>query len=339
MWTTSIRLLAAAAASLALAGCATAPQAAAPGSFSFGLWGDMPYAKAGDAPKMPALLASINASDIAFSIYDGDIKDGSSRCDDKVFDDALGMFNSLKQPVFYVPGDNEWTDCHRLNNGGFDALERLGFLRKKMYAQTGSLGQQRLPAEAQGKPGEAYVENQRFERGGVMFVTLNIPGSNNNLVLSAAECTNKSARKQAQCDAGNAEFLARDEANVRWLQESFAKARAAGLIGVVVVFQADPGFDLPETESVDESQAASVSGYRNFMSVLAAETVKYKGQVLMVHGDTHYFKLDMPLHAPGKTLVNFTRLQTFGSPSIHWVRVVVDPANPRVFSVQPVMVP
>ena len=40
--------------------------------FSFGLWGDMPYTKANDAPKIPRLIADMNASDIRFSIYDGD---------------------------------------------------------------------------------------------------------------------------------------------------------------------------------------------------------------------------------------------------------------------------
>lgn len=321
------------------AGCASVPGAGASGKFSFGLWGDMPYAKAKDQPRMPALLASLNASDIAFSIFDGDIKDGSSRCDDRVFDDALAMFGSLERPLVYVPGDNEWTDCHRLNNGGFDNLERLATLRKRMYAQTGSLGKTRLATEHQGQPGAAYVENQRFVHQGVMFVTLNIPGSNNNLVLSAAECSRKSARKQAQCDADNEEFSARDAANVRWLHEAFEQARQQQLAGLVVVFQADPGFDLPETEDVDESQAAAYSGYRNFMDKLAQETGQYAGQVLMVHGDTHYFKLDMPLYGMNKLLPNFTRLQTFGSPRIHWVKVSVDTSSPRVFSVQPVLVP
>ena len=36
--------------------------------FSFGLWGDMPYAKAGDGTKLPAVLKSINAAKIDFSI-------------------------------------------------------------------------------------------------------------------------------------------------------------------------------------------------------------------------------------------------------------------------------
>ena len=75
--------------------------------FSFGLWGDMPYKKAGDDAKLPAVLKSINQSDIAFSLYDGDIKDGSSKCTDDVYADTLKMFATMVKPVVYVPGDNE----------------------------------------------------------------------------------------------------------------------------------------------------------------------------------------------------------------------------------------
>lgn len=307
-------------------------------TYSFGLWGDMPYKKAGDDPKLPAVLNSINASDIAFSLYDGDIKDGSSKCTDDIYTDALKMFNSMAKPVVYVPGDNEWTDCHRVNNGGFDALERLSHLRKTLFPTLNSLGKMTMALEHQGQLGEAYVENTRFSRGAVTFVGINMPGSNNNLVLSAKECTHKSARNAAQCDAGNAEFIARDMANVEWLKASFAQAKAQKAVGVVVVVQADPGFDLPETEEVDESVAPGFSGYRNFMGELAKETEHYKGQVLFVHGDTHFFKMDKPLYAPGKTLPNFTRVETFGSPSLHWVKVTVDPKSANVFQVQPVMV-
>ena len=69
--------------------------------FSLGLWGDMPYAKAKDMPKIAPLIADMNASDIALSIYDGDIKDGSSKCTDDVYVDAIGMFNSLKAPALH----------------------------------------------------------------------------------------------------------------------------------------------------------------------------------------------------------------------------------------------
>src|SRR5262249_46910330 len=150
--------------------------------FSFGLWGDMPYAKANDEPKIPALIADMNASDIAFSLYDGDIKDGSSKCTDDVFDAAIKMFNQFKRPVLYIPGDNEWTDCHRLNNGGYDNLERLAHLRKVMFA-TDTFGGGSLPVERQGTRGAKFVENVRFLHQGIMFVGLNVPGSNNNRVV------------------------------------------------------------------------------------------------------------------------------------------------------------
>ena len=309
-----------------------------PKSFSFGLWGDMPYKKAGDDAKLPAVLKSINQSDIAFSLYDGDIKDGSSKCTDDVYADTLKMFATMVKPVVYVPGDNEWTDCHRSNNGGYDGLERLSYLRKVMFPTLNSLGQSTMALEHQGKLGEKFVENTRFEHGGVVFVGINQPGSNNNLILSEKECKNKSARDNAKCDASNAEYLERDSANVAWMQASFAAAKAQNAVGIVVVTQGDPGFDLPETEEFDESKEPGVSGYRHFMSKLVEQTEQYAGQVLFVHGDTHYFKLDKPMYSPTKLLPNFTRLQTFGSPSLHWVRVVVDSTSVNVFSVHPVIV-
>jgi hypothetical protein len=299
--------------------------------FVFGLWGDMPYKKAGDDKKLPAVLSSINQSDIAFSIYDGDIKDGSSKCTDDVFSDAMSMFNSLSKPVVYVPG-------HRLNNGGYDALERLAYIRKVMFPTASSFGKSTMPLEHQGKLGEKFVENTRFAHGGIVFAGINQPGSNNNLIMSEKECKYKSARDNAQCDASNAEYLERDAANVAWMQSTFALAKAQKAAGVVIVTQGDPGFDWPETEEVDESTDPAFSGYRHFMSKLVEQTEQFKGQVLFVHGDTHFFKLDKPLYSPTKMLPNFTRLQTFGSPSLHWVRVLVDTSTPHVFTVVPVVV-
>ncbi len=322
---------------LSLTACATVSTGDTD-TYSFGIWGDMPYKKAGDDPKLPAVLNSINRSDIAFSIYDGDIKDGSSRCTDDVYTDALKMFGTMVKPVVYIPGDNEWTDCHRLNNGGMDTLERLAHVRKVMFPSSNSLGQTQIALEHQGKPGQKFVENTRFTRGRVVFVGLNVPGSNNNLILNAKECSNKSARKAEQCDAANAEHLERDAANVAWLAESFAQAKARNARGLVMVFQGDPGFDLPETEDEDESAAPGVIGYRNFMKAVVEQTEKFNGQVLLVHGDTHFFKMDKPLYSPTKLLPNLTRVQTFGSPSLHWVKVTVDPPSANVFTVHPVIV-
>jgi hypothetical protein len=306
--------------------------------FSIGLWGDMPYAKSADAPKIPALIGDINASDIEFSIYDGDIKDGSSKCTDDVYDDAIQMFGQLKKPVVYIPGDNEWTDCHRLNNGGYDNLERLTHIRKTMFAKSGTFGGSSLPVEQQGKPGEKFVENMRYLFNGIMFVGLNVPGSNNNKILDEKDCTKKSARTAVQCDADNAEYAERDAANIKWMHDAFEAAKAAKAAGVMVVFQGDPGFDIPETEDKDESRLPEFSGYHAFLDAIIAETRAFNGQVVLVHGDTHFFKIDKPLISANKLLANLTRVQTFGSPNVHWVRATIDPASRQVFTFQPMIV-
>lgn len=307
-------------------------------TFSMGLWGDMPYAKADDAPAIPALIADMNASDIAFSMYDGDIKDGSSECVDSVYTDAIAMFDGLKKPVIYVPGDNEWTDCHRTNNGGWDNLERLDHIRKTMFNSVETFGQEKLAVEHQGAPGEKFAENTRYSRDGAMFVGLNVPGSNNNKVKDEKSCTKKSARTPAQCEADNAEYAERDAANIEWLKASFAKAKDEDDKGIMVVIQADPGFDIPETEEDNEARPADRDGYNAFMDTLIAETEAFDGQVVLVHGDTHYFKMDKPLPDAFHMIPNFTRVQTFGSPNVHWIRVDVDASSRDVFTFRPMIV-
>jgi len=315
----------------------SAPAWAQTQPFSFALWGDMPYAKANDGPKMPALIADMNASDIAFSLYDGDIKDGSSKCTDDVYTAAIEMFDRFRKPVVYIPGDNEWTDCHRLNNGGYDNLERLDYIRKVMFTKD-TYGGGTLPVERQGTPGTKYVENVRFLHQGIMLVGLNIPGSNNNRVLDAKDCTNKSARTAAQCEADNKEYLERDAANIAWMHDAFAKATAEKAAGIMIVFQGDPGFDLPETEEVDESRTPDHSGYFAFLDAVIKETKAFSGQVVLVHGDTHFFKIDKPLFNATNMLANLTRVQTFGSPNIHWIRVTADASSRDVFTFHPMIV-
>jgi hypothetical protein len=41
---------------------------------------------------------------------------------------------------------------------------------------------------------------------------------------------------------------------------------------------------------------------------------------------------------PIKSLPNLTRVSTFGTPSVHWIRVVVDPNDSAVFTFHPQIV-
>jgi hypothetical protein len=69
------------------------------------------------------------------------------------------------------------------------------------------------------------------------------------------------------------------------------------------------------------------------------ETRAYRGQVLLLHGDTHFFKVDKPLLNQAEMVPNFTRVEGFGSPNIHWVRIGVDLTSPDVFVIRQMLVP
>jgi len=339
-------------------------------TFTFALWGDTPYDKPGstvETVKIAALVADINAARVAFTVYDGDIKSGSTLCTNDQYTAAAARFDTFQSPMIYVPGDNEWTDCHRINNGSYDALARLSFLRETLFADERSFGQRTLRLRHQGPLGGVYSENTRWTYRGVVFLGLNIPGSNNNKVIPGVGpdpgyCVYpdadhpKTARTQVDCDADNTEYEARDAANIAWLHDSFDLAKSRGLKGLVVVIQADMSFDLPETEFFNErlqgpgftvgpapdrkfTPGPAVDGYNNFIAALITETKAFTGQVVLVHGDTHFFKMDKPLVDQAHLVPNLTRLQTFGSPNVHWVKVTVDPRSRNLFRFEPMIVP
>jgi calcineurin-like phosphoesterase family protein len=286
------------------------------GAFTFALIGDMPYGAEGEA-KFPNVIADINADpQLAFVVHDGDIKNGSSLCSDEMYYNRLDSFNRFRQPFVYVPGDNEWTDCHRANNGAYDPLERLAFLRSVFYSTERSLGRQtmKLERQSQGPDFPAYRENVRWTMHDVLFVGLHVVGSNNN---------------RGRTPEADAEYAARNAANIAWLGESFAHARTHRARAVMIVIQANPNFDLPPS-------APQRSGFNDFLALLESETLNFGKPVVLVHGDSHYFRMDKPMLGTrsGRRIEQFTRLETFGENDNHWVKVTVEPGNPAVFTFQ-----
>ena len=66
-------------------------------------------------------------------MHAGDIKAGSERCDDVLITHRFALYQTFRRPFIFTPGDNEWTDCHRVNNGRYNPLERLDFLRSVFF--------------------------------------------------------------------------------------------------------------------------------------------------------------------------------------------------------------
>lgn len=300
--------------------------------YTVGLFGDVPYGATGRA-QYPALLADMNAAKLAFSIYDGDLKSGGDgACTDTLYTTALANFNSLERPVVFLPGDNDWTDCWGLygpGTGGYDPLERLAFERRLFWSTDQSLGQRTMALTRQ----TGVPENVRWQRGPVVFVGLNVQGSNDNFPYAGVA---GETRPQADIDRMRAESTARKAANLAWLHESFAEAKRVGAKGVLISWQADPNFN-NERQYTDPRLW---DAYPAYVDALRSETMAFDGQVALVHGDAHYFKMDKPINRPnGAVLANFTRVETFGARNTHWVSATIDPRDPNLFQFAPRIVP
>src|SRR5262245_56073198 len=128
--------------------------------YAIGLWGDLPYSAVQANSGVPNLIADMNDADLEFTVHDGDLKAGngvtgnppSVNCDDALYTTALGWFNSLKKPAMFTPGDNDWTDCDRPSNGGFNSRERLDHERQIFFSTDRSLGKKTLEQEVQATP-------------------------------------------------------------------------------------------------------------------------------------------------------------------------------------------
>jgi hypothetical protein len=282
-------------------------------SYQLALIGDFPYTL-DQEEKWLRVRDEINHDKaVEFTIFDGDIKSGSTRCTDSLFNTRLDQFNTFKNPFIYIFGDNEWTDCHRSNNGSYDPLERLDKLRSVFTQGNNSQGRKTFYLERQSeKPGfHKFRENIRGHLYPVYYIGLNIPGSNNNF---------------GRTPAMDIEYAERNKANLVWLREGFAEAKRTKQKGIMIVIQANPGFELAPTDP-------NRTGYNDFLLALKEETLAFSGQVVLVHGDSHNFQIDKPmLLGPNLPSVpNFTRVETFGSPNVHWIKVYVNSENPNVF--------
>jgi len=339
--------------------------------FAVGLWGDMPYSDAQAQTGVPSLIADMNDADIEFSIHDGDLKAGSATknsvtptdCSNALYTQALGYFNSLKKPAFFTTGDNDWTDCDRVSNGPHNELERLTYERSVFFSgpyADKSMGQKQMTVEVQSSPlclgttsstgsptfQTPCVENRRWTFHHVTFATLNVQGTCNNL------CGSGSKSDPAPGDSGDQpEWQTRNAADIQWLKDTFAEAKDQKSAGVMIVWQADPGFDTSgyqgaplrnPTTLAETDVPPSQDGFQQLLLELRSQTIAFAKPVVLVHGDSHYFRVDKPLlDSNGLTVQNFTRVETFGDHqeqginNVHWVKALIDPESKDVFAFQP----
>lgn len=288
---------------------AALPASAEP--FTFAAMGDTPYNLPEDMKKFDRLIDRINDNAPVFSIHVGDIKSGGTPCTDAAFQAIHDRFMKIEGAIFYTPGDNEWTDCHRRKAGEFDPRERLAKLREMFFAEARSLGRKPIRYTRQSDAGRypQMVENAIWRHRDVVFAAVHVVGSNNGLERNAASV---------------AEYERRDRANIDWLKRAFREAHDARAAAIVIAIHADPRFE------VENPRDQENSGFKATLAALARGAKDFERPVLVIHGDSHEFVIDKPLRdQDGKRVHNVTRLEVMGGRDVGAVFVTVDTAaNP-----------
>jgi hypothetical protein len=298
---------------LAIGGCASPSRN--PDAFSFAVLGDTPYSDAEEVRYLE-MLRAIDREPLAFVIHVGDFI-GGTPCTDAVFERRRRQFDESVHPFIYTPGDNEWADCRGARRGRMDPHERLARLRRLFFTDRSSLGQRRIQTLAQdqcidpapaGCRCPAHPENRFWSHAGVRFVTLHVVGSDNNFGVDAAS---------------DAEVRCRDEANALWLEQAVRASERSQTRALVIAMQANPWYSKKPV-------------YEALLRQVADSARRLRKPVLLVHGHTHTQRVDTPFKdSLGHPVPGLTRMETYGSPFVGWVRVTVNPDDPEVFTFEP----
>ena len=239
-------------------------------------------------------------------------------------------FDTFTMPLIYTPGDNEWTDCHRENNGSYDPLDRLALIRETYFAKPGTtLGSGTMTVSSQAAYG--IPENVRWSAERIQYAAVHVVGSNDGTQpwsgLGRTEQTpeQRAAQKASMANA------------VQVVQQAFADARHQRDRAVVLFLQADmfdPSDPKPATENYD--------AFTPLVQTLIDESARFRGEVYLFDGDSHIFTVDRPLAAGSAWLTLYgvhgsadrlTRITVDGSANNdNYLAVSVNPGRDRVLS-------
>ena len=296
-------------------------------AYTVAVIGDIPYGpqKLAELPDLIALMNSDPKVDLVAHL--GDIKAGSnSPCTDDYFSMIRTLFDTFKDPLVYTPGDNEWVDCHvaSKNNGLYTPTERLQAVRALFFPVPGqTLGgrKKQVLTEADDPANSAFVENVMWMESQVVFATLNLQGSNDDLAPWGAPLPADASSYPSQAE----ERASRVQANSAWLDRAFALAAANDAAGVVLLFQADMW-----------DATSALSGFDGIVRQIGLLARDFGKPVLLLEGDSHSFRVDQPyttssplygLHPAAPVAPNVTRIVVEGSAAgrTEYLRLAIDP--------------
>jgi hypothetical protein len=354
---------------VALAGNGTPINPNSDNVLTVAVFGDSPYGTTptdtSQTDATPAFIDSINADpkvDLVLQV--GDIHSGKQFCTEAYDRMIYSLWTAFKNPLIYTPGDNEWTDCHKVGEGGGtyngatnqidyvrdaqgnladyaggNPIANLELIRSIFFANPGySLGSRKQQVQSQAQyfdpayPTDAkFVENVIWMQSKVLFVTINLPGGSNNDKDIWYGAPTASAEQST-------EISERTDADLRWLDAAFGTAAAYHAEAIVIVAQAD----MWDTEK----GAAHQTKYEPLVQSIASHTTAFGKPVLMFNGDSHTYRSDNPLsptasctwelsapctsvasiHPAGYNVLNFHRVVVHGSTfPLEWLKLTIDP--------------
>jgi hypothetical protein len=324
----------------AVAAAAMLSSVAAAGAVTYAVIGDTPYGTP-QIENFPNDVAEINADrTVDLVMHLGDIKNGSTQCTTSYFEQIRADFDGFVDPLVYTPGDNEWTDCHRTNNGSFwpagpvlngdSRPARLSEIRRIFFPDPGrTLGRHARHVTTQGG---GYPENVTWSQADVQFGVLNVPGSNNDWLPWFEK-----PRTSSQID----EVIGRTEADLAWMDEIFDRAVQTYAKAVVIGIQADMW------DPAIEGDPGQYDHFQAIVQELAHEALRFRRPVLLLNGDSHRFIDDYPLADPAQPqnksiygiatdVPNLHRITVNGSttPCHEWLKLTIDPGAAGVFGYQ-----
>jgi predicted phosphodiesterase len=220
----------------------------------FAVVGCGPYSEQ-DEKHLERVIEQENVAGVSeFMIHLGDIMSGSTPGTEDRFARVASLLQQMVQPVFIVPGDNEWNDqadpdkSWKLWDQYFMHFDQRWASNDEHFAES-------TPVIAGVRHQDVRPENFSFVRKGVLFIGINLPGGT---VHDAKE------------------WATRLPQNVQWIEANLE--RYGSKVRAAVVF----------------AQAAISPSHETFFAGFRAAAKRYAGPVLYIHADGHRWVEDQP---------------------------------------------
>jgi hypothetical protein len=231
----------------------------------------------------------IRKSGFEFLVHYGDFKSRGIPCSENVFRDNYSRITGLLpgKPVFYTPGDNDWTDCDDPNDENpkremvkaYSELSRLDLLRQIFFIEKPLKFSKEWQYERQPK----YPENALWRAAKVQLATVHLVGTNNGRIDILMDDENKAL----------ARVEARDQANRDWLNLVFDRASAPGNRADAVIITTQADVTEPEgSGACTDTNPKNCDAFVGFISALISHAADFNKPVLLIHGDKFPYCLD-----------------------------------------------